>query len=53
MITNIATAAVCVEDQKKAVEFWTNKVGFVVQREKRMSAEAAWIEVGPKGTRSC
>jgi len=53
MITNIATAAVYVEDQNKAVEFWTKKVGFVVHREKPMSAEAAWIEVGPKGARSC
>ena len=53
MITNIATAAVYIDDQNKAVEFWTKKVGFVVHREKRMSAEAAWIEVGPKGARSC
>jgi len=53
MITNIATAAVYVEDQNKAVEFWTKQVGFVVHREKPMTAEAAWIEVGPKGARSC
>ena len=53
MISNIATAAVYVENQNEDLEFWTEKVGFVVHREKRMSAEASWIEVGPKGARSC
>jgi len=53
MISNIATAAVYVENQNEAVEFWTEKVGFVVHREKAMSAEASWTEVGPKDARSC
>ena len=53
MIINIATAAVYVEDQNEAVTFWTEKVGFVVHREKSMSPEARWIEVGPKGAQSC
>jgi lactoylglutathione lyase len=53
MITNIATAAGYVENPNDAVSFWTEKVGFVVHREKRMTAEASWIEVGPKGAQSC
>src|SRR5690349_17224161 len=53
MITNIANAAVYVENPNDAVRFWTEKVGFVVHREKRMTSEASWIEVGPKGAQSC
>jgi lactoylglutathione lyase len=30
MITHITTAAVYVEDQQKALEFWTGKMGFNV-----------------------
>lgn len=48
MITHIATAAVYVEDQKKAVEFWINKVGFIVKADFPMMPGANWIEVGPK-----
>ena len=50
MIRKIATAAVYVDDQRKAVEFWTNQVGFRVQREE---GDGNWIEVGPPGAESC
>ena len=53
MIQKIATAAVYVEDQQKAVAFWTEQVGFVVHREKPMGPVARWIEVGPPGAASC
>ena len=53
MIRKIATAAVYVDDQKKAVGFWTRSVGFVVHREKPMGPDASWIEVGPEGASSC
>ena len=46
MIRKIATAAVYVEDQTKAVEFWTKQVGFKAKREKAMGPQARWIEVG-------
>jgi hypothetical protein len=36
MIRKIATAAGYVDDQRKAVEFWTKQVGFKVHREKPM-----------------
>src|SRR5687767_12208340 len=53
MIQKIATAAVYVEDQQKAVTFWTEQVGFEVHREKPMGPDARWIEVGPAGAASC
>lgn len=51
MIKKIATAAV--DDQQKAVEFWTKQVGFEVHREKAMGPQASWIEVGPPDAESC
>jgi lactoylglutathione lyase len=53
MITKIATAAVYVEDQQKAVQFWTQQVGFEVHREHPMGPHASWIEVGPGNAQSC
>ena len=53
MIKKIATAAVYVDDQRKAVEFWTQQVGFEVHREKPMGPQASWIEVGPPDAESC
>jgi lactoylglutathione lyase len=53
MIRKIATAAVYVDDQSKAVEFWTKQVGFDVHREREMGPAARWIEVGPPGAESC
>ncbi len=53
MIQTIATAAVYVEDQQKALAFWTQQVGFEVHREKPMGPDASWIEVGPAGAASC
>jgi predicted enzyme related to lactoylglutathione lyase len=53
MIQRIATAAVYVEDQRKALAFWIEQVDFVVHREKPMGPDAKWIEVGPAGAGSC
>lgn len=47
MITNVATVAVYVDDQQKAKEFWTNKVGFEVFAEFPMGPNAYWLEVAP------
>ena len=52
MIARIATAAVYVEDQEKAVDFWTSQVGFEVRVEKEMGPSAKWIELGPPGAES-
>lgn len=53
MIAKIATAAVYVEYQDEAVEFWTTQVGFEVYLNRPMTATARWIEVGPRGAQSC
>ena len=53
MITRIATAAVYVDDQQKAADFWTTQVGFEVRMDKAMGPEAKWIELGPRGAQSC
>lgn len=47
MIKQIGTVAVYVEDQQKALTFWTEKVGFQVYRNEPMGPGGNWIEVGP------
>ncbi|WP_232696459.1 VOC family protein [Brevibacillus daliensis] len=49
MIKKMATVAVYVEDQQKAKEFWTAKVGFEIKRETQMGPNAFWLEVAPPG----
>jgi lactoylglutathione lyase len=43
MISSIATVAVYVDDQQKAKDFWTNKVGFEVYAEFPMGPNAHWL----------
>src|SRR5271163_3567999 len=49
MITRIATVGVYVDDQKKAEDFWIDKVGFEVWDRKDMGNGSSWLEVAPKG----
>jgi predicted enzyme related to lactoylglutathione lyase len=53
MIEKIATAAVYVEDQTSAKDFWTKKVGFELRREQPMGPKGSWLEVAPPGAESC
>lgn len=53
MITNIATAAVYVDDQQEALRFWTEKAGFIVRQNHPMGPSASWIEVGPADAQTC
>ncbi len=53
MIKQIATVAVYVEDQRKALEFWTEQAGFELRLDQPMGPSASWIEVAPKGAESC
>jgi lactoylglutathione lyase len=48
MITEIATAAVYVSDQKVAEDFWARKIGFEVSAKNDMGDGAYWLEVKPK-----
>ena len=43
----IATVAVYVENQPKALAFWTEQVGFMLHRKESMGPGGDWLEVGP------
>ncbi|WP_256012644.1 VOC family protein [Desertivirga xinjiangensis] len=49
MIRKIATQAVYVTDQNKALEFWTEKMDFELRKNEDMGIGFKWIEVAPKG----
>lgn len=53
MIGPIKTVTVYVDNQEKAVEFYTQKLGFVVRRSLPMGPNAQWVEVSPRGTETC
>lgn len=52
MIQRIATVAVYVEDQDRALEFWRVLMGFEVRAQKSMGKAGFWLEVAPKGAGS-
>lgn len=52
MIRRIATVAVYVEDQQKAKQFWTEKVGLDVVTEHPMGPNVFWLEVAPEGAQT-
>jgi predicted enzyme related to lactoylglutathione lyase len=49
MITNVKLVGVCVSDQQKALDFYTQKLGFSVVADIPMGPEQRWIEVTPPG----
>jgi predicted enzyme related to lactoylglutathione lyase len=48
MITKMSHATVYVTDQEKALEFYRDKLGFVVRTDATMG-EFRWLTVGPEG----
>jgi predicted enzyme related to lactoylglutathione lyase len=52
MIKKIATVAIYVSDQNKALAFWTEKVGFELREKIEMGNGMAWMEVAPPGAES-
>lgn len=53
MIQKLATAALYVEDQDKAVRFWTQRVGFEVRTRRSLGKAGSWVELAPPGAESC
>jgi predicted enzyme related to lactoylglutathione lyase len=53
MLGPIKTVTVYVDDQQKAVEFYTQKLGFEVRRSLPMGPNANWVEVSPSGAQTC
>jgi predicted enzyme related to lactoylglutathione lyase len=49
MITKLSHATIYVLDQKKAVEFYTEKLGFEIRIDVSMDGGFRWVTVGPKG----
>ncbi len=49
MITRVGTVAVTVRDQDKALDFYTNALGFEKRSDELMGEGARWITVAPKG----
>ena len=53
MIRRIATAAIYVDDQEKAIRFWGERVGFEKRRDLPMGPKARWVEMALSGADSC
>jgi len=49
MITILKTVAVYVSDQKEAVRFYTQKLGFEVRQSESIGGGGTWMEVAPRG----
>jgi lactoylglutathione lyase len=52
MFSSIATVAVYVDDQDRALWFWTKQVGFELRAEHPIGPDARWLEVAPRGAQS-
>lgn len=49
MITKLSHATIYVLDQDRALEFYTDKLGFEVRTDLSMEGGFRWLTVGPKG----
>jgi len=49
MITKASTVGIYVSDQGRALDFYTNVMGFEMRADEPMGESARWIEVAPKG----
>ncbi len=52
MLTRIGTITVQVTDQNKALEFYTQKMGFEKRSDQPMGPDQRWIEVAPPGAQT-
>jgi lactoylglutathione lyase len=50
-ITDVLTIGVPVTDQGRALEFYTEKLGFEIRRDAPLPQSGRWIEVAPPGAR--
>jgi lactoylglutathione lyase len=48
-INQVGRVLVPVDDQDKAIEFYTNLLGFSVVADVRFGEDSRWVEVGPPG----
>ncbi|MGO8947754.1 MAG: VOC family protein [Ktedonobacterales bacterium] len=52
MLTQVGTITVQVSDQEKALEFYTQKLGFETRSDQPMGPDQRWIEVAPPGAQT-
>jgi predicted enzyme related to lactoylglutathione lyase len=54
MISHVGTVSIFVSDQDRALDFYTNKMGFELRGDNPMGPPGAprWIEVAPKGAQT-
>lgn len=52
MLTRVGTITVQVTDQDKAVEYYTQKLGFELRADQPMGPGQRWIEVAPPGAQT-
>ena len=52
MFTQVGTITVQVSDQDKALEYYTQKLGFEIRSDLPMGPGQRWIEVAPPGAQS-
>jgi len=52
VLTRVGTITVQVSDQDKALEFYTQKLGFEVRADQPMGPNQRWIEVAPPGAQT-
>ncbi|HEX2923875.1 MAG TPA: VOC family protein [Chloroflexota bacterium] len=52
MLTRVGTITVQVTDQDRALEFYTQKLGFDVRSNQPMGPSQRWIEVAPPGAQT-
>ena len=53
MHQRIAHVALVVNDYDEAIAFYTEKLGFELLEDTRLSEEKRWVVVAPKGAREC
>jgi catechol 2,3-dioxygenase-like lactoylglutathione lyase family enzyme len=46
---HVRVATVCVRDQQRALDFYTEVLGFEKRQDASMGPDARWIEVAPHG----
>jgi len=52
MIKGIKFTSIPVRDQDKALEFYTKKLGFIIQTDQQFDAKQRWIELGIPGAKT-
>lgn len=52
MITGIASTSIFVKDQQESLNFWVDKVGFVVICDLQLESNFRWVEIAPRSSDS-